>query len=85
MNTLTGMTDDMPTSMREAVLSSEIERLREALKPFAEYMEGMGRDNKGKQLPDDQGVGWVYLTHGDFRNARLAMGMSAISAKEATQ
>ena len=40
---------------------SEIQRLREALKPFAEYMhtvEGrMDIDHKNKPLPDAQGVG----------------------------
>tara|TARA_R110002012_G_C11677298_1_gene614038 strand:- start:9567 stop:9776 length:210 start_codon:yes stop_codon:yes gene_type:complete len=56
---------------------SEIQRLREALKPFAEYMhtvEGrMDIDHQNKPLPDAQGVGWVYLTHGDFRKARTAL------------
>lgn len=55
----------------------ENERLREALRPFAEYMqtdEGrLDRDNHGNDLPDNDGVGWVYLTHGDFRAARTAL------------
>lgn len=54
--------------------AAEIERLREALKPFADYMaEGMDRNYDGDPLPDADGVGWVYLTQGDFRRARSAL------------
>lgn len=53
---------------------AEIERLTKALEPFAKYMEGgMDLDNHGAPLPDDQGVGWVYLTYADFRAARAAL------------
>lgn len=52
----------------EARLSEAVE----VLKPFAEYLNGMpvDLDNKGKPVPDDQGVGWAYLTVGQFRAAR---------------
>ena len=54
-----------------------VQELREALEPFARYMntdEGrMDRDNKGRALPNEDGVGWVYLTHGDFRRAEAAL------------
>lgn len=33
----------------------------------------MDRDNLGNPLPDDAGVGWVYLTQGDFRRAKAAL------------
>ncbi len=49
------------------------EKAEAALKPFAEYMGDMDRDNLGNPLPDDAGVGWVYLTQGDFRRARAAL------------
>jgi len=49
-------------------------RLEEALRPFAEYMGDSGDlDNRGQPLPGDQGVGWIYLNHADFRRARLAV------------
>lgn len=49
------------------------ERWTEALRPFAEYMtEGMDCDYDGNLLPDSDGVGWVYLTQGDFRRAKRA-------------
>lgn len=53
----------------------EIARLREALKPFAEYLQAHPLDlnNKGRPLPDSEGVGWIYLTIGDFRRARAAL------------
>lgn len=58
-------------------LQAEIARYREALTPFARYMDGgIDLDNHGKPLPGDQGVGWVYLTHDDFRRARAALGGS---------
>lgn len=56
-----------------AASQAEASRLREALTPFAEYMGDMDRDNLGNPLPDDAGVGWVYLTQGDFRRARAAL------------
>lgn len=50
----------------------EVERrAKEVIRPFAEYMEdGMDLDNNGLPLPDEQGVGWIYLNHGRFRSAR---------------
>ena len=49
--------------------------LREALEPFAKHIADMkfDLDNKGNELPDDQAVGWVYVTNGDFRRARAAL------------
>lgn len=53
----------------------EVERLREALEPFAKHLDEMrfDIDNNGNPLPDDQAVGWVYVTNGDFRRARAAL------------
>lgn len=72
-----------PTS-REAELLAKIKALVEALKPFADYMhtdEGrMDLDGAGSPLSDDLAVGWIYLTHGDFRSARTALA----AAKETT-
>ena len=63
-------------AQREAA-AGEIERLRAALEPFANYMHTddgrMDLDNKSAPHPDQQGVGWVYLTYGDFRKARAAL------------
>lgn len=56
-----------------AASQAEASRMREALRPFAEYMGDMDRDNLGNPLPDDAGVGWVYLTQGDFRRAKDAL------------
>lgn len=55
--------------------SKEIEALRAALEPFARHIDEMkfDLDNKGDPLPDDQAVGWVYVTNGDFRRARTAL------------
>lgn len=53
--------------------ADRIEALERALKPFAEYMGDMDRDNLGNPLPDDAGVGWVYLKQADFRAARRAL------------
>lgn len=62
----------------EIALSSqaaEIERLREALKPFADYCDELKGflDNHNQPLPDDDGPGWVYVKVGDFRRARAAL------------
>jgi hypothetical protein len=60
---------------RATAAEANAARMREALKPFAEYMSvGMDLDNHGNPIPDTEGVGWVYLTHGDFRRARKALG-----------
>jgi hypothetical protein len=42
------------------------------LEPFAKYLDtaAFDLDNHGAPLPDDQGMGWVYLTIGEFRRAR---------------
>jgi hypothetical protein len=57
-----------------AALPDMVQPLVDALKPFAEYMHTedgrMDLDNEGNEVPDDQCVGWIYLTHGDFRKAR---------------
>lgn len=49
--------------------------LREALEPFAKHIDEMkfDLDFKGNKLPDDQAVGCVYVTNGDFRRARAAL------------
>lgn len=53
---------------------ARVKALEEALKPFADYMgDHFDKDNHGKPLPDDLGVGWIYLTHADFRRARAAL------------
>lgn len=51
------------------------EQMAEALRPFADYLGEVKIDlnSKGEPLPDDQGVGWIYLTVGDFRRARDAI------------
>jgi aconitase B len=51
------------------------EQMAEALRPFADYLDEVKIDlnSKGEPLPDDQGVGWIYLTVGDFRRAREAI------------
>lgn len=59
---------------RLEALEADKARLREALEPFARYASenGFGLDNNGAPLPDTDGVGWIYLTNGDFRAARRA-------------
>lgn len=58
---------------RMVAAEARVAELLEALEPFAKYMQDGGDlDHKGNPLPDDQGVGWVYLTIGDFRRARAA-------------
>jgi hypothetical protein len=53
------------------VLRKRSVQLEAALRPFANYASkgGFGLDYHGKPLPDGEGVGWVYLTYGDFRRA----------------
>lgn len=62
----------------------EVERLREVLEPFAKHIDEMkfDIDNKGNPLPDDQAVGWVYVTNGDFRAARAALRREPSTALE---
>lgn len=54
---------------------TRIKELEKALEPFAEYLNGAAfdLDDKGNPLPDEQGMGWVYLNVGDFRRARTAL------------
>ncbi|WP_425902457.1 hypothetical protein [Agrobacterium radiobacter] len=55
-------------------IEARVKALEAALKPFAEYMgDHFDKDNHGNPLPDDLGVGWIYLTHADFRRARTAL------------
>ncbi|PZU68164.1 MAG: hypothetical protein DI546_20895 [Rhizobium sp.] len=55
-------------------IEDRLKVLEAALKPFAEYMgDHFDKDNHGDPLPDDLGVGWIYLTHADFRRARTAL------------
>ncbi|MDC9825636.1 hypothetical protein PRN20_18030 [Devosia sp. ZB163] len=62
---------------RAQAAEAERYRLKEALRPFAEYMGDRGDlDYHGNPLPDEQGVGWVYLTQADFRRAREALSLT---------
>lgn len=56
-------------------IEERVTRLRDALKPFGQYLDSASYevDNNGNPLPDEQGMGWVYLTVGDFRRARAAL------------
>jgi len=58
-----------------SALSGENKRLREALAPFAGYLNraAFDLDNNGNPLPDEQGMGWIYLNVGHFRAARAAL------------
>jgi hypothetical protein len=60
-------------ALREA--ATLITSLREALEPFAGYLDTAKHDlnSKGEPLSDEQGMGWVYLIVGDFRRARTAL------------
>lgn len=64
---------------RGDALAREVERLRGALEPFAGYLDTAryDLDNKGNPLPDDEGMGRVYLTVGDFRRARATLTSEA--------
>lgn len=63
-----------PPTAKELEAADRIEALEAALKPFGEYLNEMpDLDNKGNPLPDDQGMGWVYLCVGQFRAARNAL------------
>jgi len=69
-------TDERVQWMGElSALKKQIEELTAALEPFARYAteSGFGCDNHGNPLPDASGVGWIYLTNGDFRRARAAL------------
>lgn len=58
---------------------AERDRLRRALEPFANYYgpHYPDTDYNGAPLPDEDGVGWIYLTVGDFRRAAQALAASA--------
>ena len=58
-----------------AIAEARVKELEEALKPFARHLDEMkfDLDNHGNELPDEQTVGWVYVTNGDFRRARAAL------------
>jgi hypothetical protein len=60
-----------------AAAEAKLAQAVEALKPFADYYgeHYPDTDDKGSPLPDDAGVGWVYLTMGAFRRARSAAAM----------
>jgi Lar family restriction alleviation protein len=62
------------------ILVARIKALEEALRPFARHIDEMkfDLDNKGNELPDEQAVGWVYVTNGDFRRARTALKENAL-------
>jgi len=64
--------------VRLTAAEQKLASVEEALKPFAEYLDTakFDLDNKGEPLPDDQGMGWVYLTVGDFRRARTALQLN---------
>lgn len=54
---------------------AQLAEARKALEPFSRHLDEMkfDLDNNGNPLPDDQAVGWVYVTNGDFRAARRAL------------
>jgi hypothetical protein len=60
---------------RKVAQEARIKALEEALRPFGEYLDHMpvDVDNNGVPGPDSEGVGWVYLTCGDFRRARATL------------
>lgn len=59
---------------RAEAAESSIKELEKALEPFAKYMgEGGDKDFLGRPVPDDDCVGWIYLTHADFRRARAVL------------
>lgn len=65
---------------RAEAAEAKLAEAGKALEPFAKYIEGgMELDNRGQPLPDDQNLGWVYLTYADFRRARSVA--STISTK----
>ena len=68
----------------EAKLQEHSDRLESALRPFAEYLDTakFDLDNNGNPLPDEQGMGWVYLTVGDFRRAKDALSGSSDPRKD---
>ena len=56
-------------------LRKRVEELEGALEPFGGYLDtaAYDLDNKGNPLPDDHGMGWVYLSVGHFRRARALL------------
>lgn len=64
----------MALSHRDA-LQARVSALEAALRPFAKYLDAASfdLDNNGDPLPNELGMGWVYLTVGDFRAARSAL------------
>jgi len=51
--------------------TSALDEAVKALEPFVAHLDEMkfDLDDKGNELPDEQTVGWIYLTNGDFRRA----------------
>ena len=60
---------------RAETAEARVALLEKALQPFAAYLDTAAWDlnNNGDPLPDDHGMGWVYLTIGNFREARAAL------------
>lgn len=58
-----------------AARDETIRGLREALAPFAGYLNraAFDLDDNGNPLPDEHGMGWIYLNVGHFRAARAAL------------
>lgn len=54
---------------------TQLAEANKALEPFAQHLDEMGFDidNNGNPLPDEQTVGWVYVTIGHFRAARRTL------------
>lgn len=72
--TLGPATMTLADALKVPEVRAVVEKLRRALRPFAEYIaDGGDRNYKGEPLPDTEGMGWVYLTIGDFRRARAAL------------
>lgn len=68
--------DNLSDNVRRlAEVEDARDKLAGALGPFARHLDEMrfDLDHEGNELPDDQTVGWVYVTNGDFRRARSAL------------
>ena len=69
------LTVAVTNACRRAQSKARVAVLENALEPFAAYLDTAAWDlnNNGDPLPDDHGMGWVYLTIGNFREARAAL------------
>lgn len=60
------------SAAKDAELAALKKEAADVVRPFAEHLDKMkfDRDNHGNLLPDEQAVGWVYVTNGHFRTTR---------------